>query len=264
MKKIILSLIVFLLVGSVFSVALNIPEEYIDIDASGNKIYQVQNGEIKTGFKVIGEGEPLLMVMGLGETMAGWPQTVLDMFARDYQLILLDNRGMGYTTDVDKPFTYAMLGEDVINLMNIIGLEKTNLFGWSMGSIVSQYLLLNHSDRIDRAILNATAIDSTGTVGNFVELTGGDLPESGTVKKQLDFADNWKASPEELEKVTNFVLLIHGSADAIVPSENSVILSEYLHNSWMVRFKDNSHSVMFEEPVDFAYVCLDFLKHKRR
>jgi len=76
MKKFVLSLIVFLLVGSVLSVALNIPEEYIDIDASGNKIYQVQNGEIKTGFKVIGEGEPLLMVMGLGETMAGWPQTI--------------------------------------------------------------------------------------------------------------------------------------------------------------------------------------------
>jgi len=264
MKKILLGLFVLLLAGTVFSVALNLPEKYVDTDASGNKIYQVQNGEIKTGFKVIGEGEPLLMVIGLGDVMADWPQTLLDMFARDYQLILLDNRGMGYSTDVDKPFTFTMLGEDVINLMDIIGLEKTNIFGWSMGSIISQYLLLNHSDRIDRAILNATAIDSTGTVANFVELTGGDLPESGTIKKQIDFADSWKASPEELEKVTNLVLLIHGSADAIVPSENSVILSEYLQNSWMVRFKDNSHSVIFEEPVDFAYVCLDFLKHKRR
>jgi len=264
MKKILWCLMFFLLVGSVFSVALNLPEEYIDIDASGNKIYQVQNGEIKTGFKVIGEGEPLLMLIGLGDKMDDWPQTVLDMFARDYQLILLDNRGMGYTTDVDEPFTYAMLGEDVINLMNIIGLDKTILIGWSMGSVISQYLLLNHSDRIDRAILNATAIDSTGTVENFLKISGGDLPESGTVKKQIDIADNWKASPEDLEKVTNLVLLIHGSADNIVPSENSVILSKYLQNSWMVRFKDNSHRVIFEEPVDFAYVCLDFLKHKRR
>jgi len=264
MKKTVLILVFTLICLGLFAVQLNIPEEWVDIDEAGNKIYQIQNGEIITGFKVIGKGEPLLMVMGLGETMAGWSQTVLDIFARDYQLILLDNRGMGYSTDTEKPFTYAMLGEDVINLMNLIGLEKTNIFGWSMGSIISQYLVLNHGDRIDRAILNATAIDSTGTVNNFIELTGGDLPTEGTVKKQMDYADSWKADPEDLQKVENLVLLIHGSNDVIVPVENAITLAGYIPNSWLVIFKDNTHSVLFEEPVDFAYVCLDFLNHKRR
>jgi pimeloyl-ACP methyl ester carboxylesterase len=264
MKKTALSFLLTLLCLGLFAVQMNIPEDWVALDEAGNKIYQIQNGEIVTGFKVIGEGEPLLMVMGLGETMDGWSQTVLDIFARDYQLILLDNRGMGYSTDTDKPFTYAMLGEDVINLMDLIGLKKTNIFGWSMGSIISQYLVLNHGNRIDRAILNATAIDSTGTVQNFINLTGGDLPTEGTVKKQLDYADSWKADPEDLKKVKNPVLLIHGSADVIVPVENAVRLAEYIPDAWLVRFKDNTHSVLFEEPVDFAYVCLDFLNHKRR
>lgn len=87
MKKTALILVFTLICLGLFAVKLNIPEDWVDVDAAGNKIYQIQNGEIVTGFKVIGEGEPLLMVMGLGETMAGWSQTVLDIFARDYQLI---------------------------------------------------------------------------------------------------------------------------------------------------------------------------------
>ena len=246
---------------SVFSIVL--PEKSIGYDKYGNKVYQVDTGEIKTGFKVIGEGEPLLLLMGLGGTMENWPQTIIDMLSYEYQVILMDNRGMGYSTDTDKPFTYEMLSEDVITFMDAIQLEKAHMLGYSMGTIFIQYIFLHHPERIDRAILNATAIDTTQTLENLHNYANAQLPTEGPVKKQLDSVVDWQIDPVVFESVKNEVLLIHGRSDNILDPEDSLILASVFENCWLVFFRGNTHYLIFENPVDFAYVCLDFLRHRR-
>jgi len=59
------------------------------------------------------------------------------------------------------------------------------------------------------------------------------------------------------------VLLIHGKSDNIIEPENALELAGVFDNCWLVFFEDNTHYLMYENPVDFAYVCLDFLRHKR-
>src|SRR6056297_1668067 len=214
MKKIVLWL-TFVWIGvSLFGITL--PQQHVAFDAVGNKIYQVDTGEIKIGFKVIGQGEPLLLLMGLGGTMENWPQTIIDMLSFEYQLILMDNRGMGYSTDTDKPFTYEMLSQDVIALMDAIGLEKTHMLGYSMGTVFIQNIFLRHPHRIDRAILNATGIDTAQTLENLHKYANAQLPTEGPVKKQLDIVEDWQIEPEVFELIENEVLLIHGRADRIL------------------------------------------------
>jgi pimeloyl-ACP methyl ester carboxylesterase len=75
--------------------------------------------------------------------------------------------------------------------------------------------------------------------------------------------DDWQVDPAVFSDVSHQVLLIHGTADDILPVSNSVILSTYLENAWLIRFKGDDHYLIFEDPVDFAYSCLAFLNHKR-
>lgn len=246
-----------------FGVTLNIPEEHVAIDAAGNYVYQICAGEIEIGFKVIGKGEPLLLITGLGCEMIHWPQTILDMLSHEYQLILMDNRGMGYSSDVDRPYSYEVLSEDVISFMDAIGLKKADMLGYSMGSIIIQYIMLNHTERLGRAILNATSFDTTGCLANLQKNANAELPTSGPVKKQLDIVDFWQVDPSVFSFVDNLVLLIHGTADNILDISNSVVLADSFENSWLIRFKGDDHYLIFEDPVDFAYCCLTFLGHKR-
>ena len=260
MKKI---AVFVMLLFSISIFALKIPEAPVAYDSDLNPIYQVDVGEIQIGFQVLGEGEPLLLLMGLGGTMMNWPKTVIDMLSYEYQVILMDNRGMGYSTDLDKPFTYDMLSEDVIAFMDAIELDKAHMLGFSMGSVFIQYILIHHPERVDRAILNATAFDTTHTLENLYQHANAELPSEGPVKKQLDIVVDWHVNPEVFETVQNKVLLIHGREDLILEPENSLTLAGFFENCWLVFFQDNTHYLIYENPVDFAYVCLDFLKHKR-
>ena len=261
MKQTIIFFVIVLISLSVFSMTL--PEEHIGYDSFGNRIYQVDTGEIKMGFKVIGEGEPLLLLMGLGGTMENWPQTIIDMLSYEYQVILMDNRGMGYSTDTDNPFTYEMLSEDVIAFMDAVQIEKAHMLGYSMGTIFIQYIFMHYPERIDRAILNASSIDTTYTLENLYIHANADLPTEGPVKKQLDMVVDWQVDPKVFESIKNEVLLIHGRADNILAPKDSLKLASFFENCWLVFFRGNTHYLIFENPVDFAYVCLDFLRHRR-
>ena len=261
MKKVVVLLALLLITLSVLGISL--PKEHVAYDPYGNRIYQVDTGEIKTGFTIIGEGEPLLLLMGLGGTIMDWPKTIIDMLSYEYQLILMDNRGMGYSTDTDKPFTYEMLSEDVVAFMDAIELKKAHMLGYSMGTIFIQYLFMHYPERVDRAILNATAINTSMTLENLNSHANAELPKEGPVKKQLDIVVDWEVNPELFKVIKNEVLLIHGRADNILDPNNSLILASAFENCWLVFFRGNTHYLIFENPVDFAYVCLDFLKHRR-
>ncbi len=80
--------------------------EKIAEDAQGHAIYQVEGNGIRIGYKLIGSGEPLLLLTGLGCTMDRWAPEFIEEASRKYQLIIMDNRGMGYTTDNGVKFTY--------------------------------------------------------------------------------------------------------------------------------------------------------------
>lgn len=258
MKKILsIIFILSMLYSVIFS--LNLPQEIVSKDSYGNNIYQVNVGNIKLGFKVIGEGEPVILLMGLGGTFENWPDDLINILSNHFQLILLDNRGMGWSTDIEEPFSYEILSEDVIRFMDKIELENANMIGYSMGSIFIQYIMLNHNEKINKAILIATSINTEGVLDSLYENANAPLPSDGPVKKQMDIVDDWSVNPEKFRNVENKILLVHGDSDNILFVENSLILSEYLPNSFLEIFEEGDHYLMFRYSEIFSNICLEFL-----
>jgi pimeloyl-ACP methyl ester carboxylesterase len=60
---------------------------------------------------LIGSGEPLQLLTGLGAAMENWVSEFIEEASKKYQLILMDNRGMGYSTDNGQQFTSCCWSE---------------------------------------------------------------------------------------------------------------------------------------------------------
>lgn len=195
------------------------------------------------------------MIMGLGGTMDLWPRELLETLSRKYQLILLGNRGMGYTTATDAPFSHKMFADDVIGLLDAIDVKKADVLGFSMGSTITQELLLEYPERINKAIIYATSTDGS----NVAAALKGRAPDNPTVLRQLKATAHWKTPLDKLPLIANQVMLVVGTADAVVGVDGSKTLASAIPGAWLVQFKKDTHPLMIEAPAEFARIVLTFL-----
>jgi pimeloyl-ACP methyl ester carboxylesterase len=222
----------------------------IGSDKQGNAIYQVHANGIEIGYKLIGSGQPLVMIPGCSATMDYWPREVLEALSKKYQLILLDNRGMGYSTANDVTFTFRLFADDVIGLLDAIGVKKANVLGQSMGSGIVQALLLEYPERLKKAIISATS------TGGSTVLIKTDDP---IVLRQIEAGTHWKTPLDKLPLITNQVMLIVGTSDTVVGVESSKTIASAIPGAWLVQFKKGTHNYIFEAPAEFAKIVLTFL-----
>jgi pimeloyl-ACP methyl ester carboxylesterase len=107
-------------------------------------------------YRRIGNGRPLVVLNGFAATSADWDPSFIDRLASSNQLILLDNRGIGRSTDNGRPFDIAQLAGDAARVIEILDVERPSVLGWSMGGFIAQRLALQHPDRINKLILLST------------------------------------------------------------------------------------------------------------
>src|ERR1051325_2507745 len=107
-------------------------------------------------YEVIGEGEPLLLIPGLGATCRLWDPIVPEL-ARHFTLIMLDNRGMGLSKAKKKPRTLADYSADYAELLDYLNIDETHVLGLSLGGIAAQRLAVDHPQKIKRLILMSCA-----------------------------------------------------------------------------------------------------------
>src|SRR6266536_4659365 len=119
---------------------------------------QVDGAQI--AYRRVGNGLPLLVLNGFAATTADWEPSFIDGLASSNELILVDNRGVGRSTDDGKPLDIARLADDAARVIDALGFEHTSVLGWSMGGFIAQTLALEHPHCVNKLILLST--DSGG------------------------------------------------------------------------------------------------------
>lgn len=119
-------------------------------------------------YRRIGKGRPLVVLTGFGATSADWDPSFIDRLASSNELILLNNRGIGGSTDDGQSFDIAKLAADTACVIETLGIERANVLGWSMGGFVAQSLAVKHADRVDKLVLLPT--DSGGIEADLASL----------------------------------------------------------------------------------------------
>ncbi len=111
-------------------------------------------------YEVHGEGEPLVMIMGFGGGHSGW-YFQLREFRKHYRVIIFDNRGIGKSDAVTKPYTIKTMAQDTVGLMDHLGIQKSHMLGMSLGSLVAQEIAIERPERVDKLVLACASIGET-------------------------------------------------------------------------------------------------------
>lgn len=100
---------------------------------------------------------PALVLAGsLGTDREMWRHQVAGL-AGPLRLVRLDVRGHGASPVPAGPYTIAELGQDVLDTMDALGIERASYCGLSIGGMIGQWLGVHAADRIDRLVLLFTA-----------------------------------------------------------------------------------------------------------
>lgn len=130
-----------------------------------------QLGDVEIAYEVDGpdDGVPMLLVMGLGTQLVGWPQDLVDgLVARGFRVVRHDNRDIGLSSFTPGPpparsavvrsflrpgsggadYLLADMADDAAALLDHLGIAAAHVVGASMGGMIAQQLTIDHPERV--------------------------------------------------------------------------------------------------------------------
>ena len=152
-------------------------------------------------YEVHGEGDPLLLVMGLGGQLVAWPSSfIAGLVDRGFKVIAFDNRDIGLSTKIDaapptklqsamfsvsrrfakSAYLLSDMAKDAVGLLDALNIERAHVVGMSMGGMIAQTMAIEHPSRVRSltSIMSTTGNPRVGrpktsVVVRALKLTGG-------------------------------------------------------------------------------------------
>ena len=128
-------------------------------------------GETNFAYRVLGNkgGVPLVMISALGNSMDDWDPALTNGLARLRKVIIFDIQGVSLSSG-KTPETIADMAKGVVTFIKTLGYSKVDLMGFSMGSFISQQILLTEPALINKAILTGTGPKGAEGLSNLPNL----------------------------------------------------------------------------------------------
>src|SRR6478609_2083356 len=143
-----------LLVASMLLAAATVAEAQV----VGNRVKV--NG-MQMYYEVSGAGEPLIVLHGAYMNIPSMG-AIIPKLAKTHRVYALELQGHGRTTDIDRPITYPNLADDVAAFMDAVGLQKADVFGYSMGAGTGLQLSIRHPGKVNKLVAASVAYDTAG------------------------------------------------------------------------------------------------------
>jgi pimeloyl-ACP methyl ester carboxylesterase len=133
--------------GSV-SAAPNLPAGFTETFSS--RI--VDTGDVRLHAVIGGDGPPLLLIHGWPGSWYYW-RLVMPALARDFEVIAVDQRGIGLSDKPEDGYDTGTLANDLVGLMDALGHERFSVVGVDTGMLIGYALAADHPDRVVRVAL---------------------------------------------------------------------------------------------------------------
>lgn len=117
------------------------------------RLYDIGGAEIYA--ETCGDGQPMFLIAGLGGRGEFWRNQISALSQR-YRVTIHDHRGVGNSTQAPVVSSSQEMAEDVVRLMDAMGIGSAHVIGHSTGGAIGQHLAVSHSDRVRSLILSAS------------------------------------------------------------------------------------------------------------
>lgn len=253
-------------------------------DLSQARLYYVVDGPA--------DAPVLVLSNSLGTNADMWAQQV-PALSRHFRVVRYDTRGHGRSSVPEGEYRFEQLANDVVELLDHLGVARAHFCGLSMGGPTGLTLALNHPDRIDRLVLCNTAARIGSAQGwtdriATVQKTGLANMAYGVVERWLTdgfrerepgltqvLVDMLRRTPDagyngncaalrdadlrpRLGEIRARTLVIAGTHDLAATPADGKYLTEHIGGARYVEL-DTSHISNWENPEAFTRAVLDFL-----
>jgi pimeloyl-ACP methyl ester carboxylesterase len=239
-----------------------------------------------------GAGEPLVLIQGMAGHHEIWGKKFLSELARDFDVINIDHRGIGESDDVAGDFTVHDLAEDVVAVLDALGIADAHVLGVSLGGMIAQDLVLNHPERVRRLVIGCSycggpgaSLRASGPIRMMTAMQTRDVEQAiraayvsnlsaAFAADEHNYAPFKKASlavaapvnvilrqaksafahdvSARLGEIETPTLVLHGREDDMLEYLNGELIAKLIPSANLHTFEETGHLFWWEHPVDSA------------
>lgn len=257
--------------------------------------------DVRCYYELLGSGDPLLLIPGLGGTCSSWDCAANEL-AAGATLIMPELRGVGRSEAKRPARNLRYLVADLVELIDYLGLDRPNVLGLSLGGIVAQEFAIEHPSRVNKLVLISCAHrfgPYLREMAKFLATALRHFPRDAyermfeTLGCSPEYID---AHPEVLDQrvqrirargasrrsiahqlrclgfndvgafgyeITAPTLVISGSNDVIIPACFAKQMADEIPNSVHKIIPQCGHNPLMERPEVTVPMVLEFLNEKR-
>jgi len=256
--------------------------------------------DIEMYYEIQGEGDPLLLIAGIGQDHHTWGLMAPRLQAH-VQLILPDNRGVGQTDMPNMTYTVELMADDFLALLDALEIDSAHVVGHSLGAAIGFEMGRDHPERVRKVVMMSglypgpkVAMPSPEAMEVLTDRSGEpeDLVKRGTriatapgfEERQPElFAMLVQAGLNRTQPPTIYqrqstagglyvqedhlddgfdppLLLVYGESDVVAPPDNGERIQDELLDAEMVLIPDAGHFLHVEQPAAVSDAIIEFLE----
>ena len=261
-------------------------------DGVGLRPENVKVGQLDIHYLTGGEGEPLVVIHGGGDSGRAWLENAAEL-SKNYQVYLPDLPGFGHSKAIDEDFDLSSYVTFVEDFSRSLGLGHFHLVGHSLGGGIALNYALKFPHKIERLVLisslclgreialwsrilslpifyritKKTMVSVFRAIGWLVKkinyplekVTPPSLFRMSIGKSIMSIKGQTTVLANRLSELLMPTLLVWGAKDSIVPVRHAILAAERIPNCQVRVFQDSGHSVYRHRIREFSDLMVRFL-----
>lgn len=240
--------------------------------------YASVNG-IQLYYATVGKGSPVVLLHGGLANSDYWGKQIPEL-AKHHQVIVVDSRGHGRSTRDSRPYSYDLMSDDVVALLDTLHIRKADIVGWSDGGIIGIDLAIRYPERVNKIFAFAPNTRTDGVrpdtdknpvFAQYIERAGDEYRRlSKTPDKYDDFvaqiSQMWASQPNwsdaDLQKIKAPVVIVDGDHDEAIVREHLEYIANTIPGAGLLILPNTSHFAFIQAVREFNDAIINFIDHK--
>ena len=217
----------------------------------------VEVNGVSLHYAVMGEGRPVVLVHGNGESHDLFDTQIGQLTEAGYRVYAPDSRGHGANEPLSE-YHYADMAEDMYQFVQALGLKKPAFYGHSDGGIIGLLLEILHPGTLGLLAASGANLSPTGLSKDFIDKYSEINRQSPDPLLTLMLTEP-DIEPKRLQNINIPVLITVGENDLILPEETKRIVDN-LKDVKLVVLDGEDHGSYIENSEIMGNILMDFLK----